>query len=44
MYLLFKYKNILPSSSYNLTYGERVIVNAFLSQEIEERNAEYEEV
>ncbi|OPJ58438.1 hypothetical protein [Clostridium oryzae] len=42
MYLLFRYKQWEPSKYYNLGYGEKKIVCAFLHQELEERNKEYE--
>lgn len=40
MYLLFRYKSIMPSEYYNKKPGEKKIIQAFLSQEIYERNKE----
>ncbi|WP_177187415.1 hypothetical protein [Peptostreptococcus sp. D1] len=39
---MFKEKGILPSSTYNMGKGERIIANAFLREEIEQRNKESE--
>ena len=36
MYYLFKYKNIMPTDYYNMKFGEKVIVKAFIQQEQEE--------
>lgn len=44
MYLLFRYKNILPSVSYNLEHGEFVITKAFMEFEIESKNKAVEEL
>ena len=40
MYQMFKYKNIMPTQTYNVRVGERKIMTAFLQQELEEK-AEY---
>lgn len=40
MYLMFKEKGILPSSSYKMNKGDRIIATAFLQEEIEQRNKE----
>lgn len=36
MYYLFKYKNIMPSTYYNMGFGEKTIIRAFIKQESEE--------
>ena len=43
-YLLFREKNWTPSQYYDLPYGERIVVRAFLAQEIRERKKEAEEL
>lgn len=43
-YLLFREKNWTPSQYYDLPYGERVVVRAFLAQEYKERKKEAEEL
>ncbi|MCC0633646.1 hypothetical protein KGF48_14445 [Clostridioides sp. ZZV15-6388] len=42
MYLLFKYKGMMPSVFYRVKYGEKHIVKAFMHQEIEEKIEEIE--
>ncbi len=37
MYYLFKEKNIIPSSYYNLLQGEKVIIRAFFEKDMDER-------
>jgi len=44
MYLLFRYKGILPSDYYWKPAGEKLIIKAFLLREIEEREKEKEEM
>lgn len=44
MYLLFRYKSILPSQYYWLPAGEKRIVRAFLERELEEKLREKEEL
>ncbi len=36
MYLLFRDKNIMPGSYYNLPEGEKVVVRAFMEKFYEE--------
>ena len=33
MYYLFKYKNIMPSKYYNMGFGEKTIIKAFIRKE-----------
>jgi len=37
MYILFRDKNWKPSDYYSLPRGEKIVVGAFLRQEVEER-------
>lgn len=37
MYLLFRYHNIKPSAYYNMGYGERAVMRAFVRYEMEEK-------
>ncbi|EOE7224548.1 hypothetical protein LWE95_03760 [Clostridioides difficile] len=37
MYLMFRYKGIMPSVFYKFKHGEKRIVKAFMYQEIDER-------
>lgn len=39
---MFREKNWTPSQYYDLPYGERVVVRAFLTQEYQERKKEAE--
>lgn len=41
MYALFRYKNIMPSDYYWRKPGEKKVIKAFFSQEIEDRKEEY---
>ena len=36
MYYLFKHKNIMPSQYYNMGFGEKTIIKAFIKNEAEE--------
>ncbi|CZR99288.1 hypothetical protein CDFC105_72894 [Clostridioides difficile] len=40
MYLLFKYKGIMPSVSYCMLKGEKEITSIFMDQELDERKEE----
>lgn len=40
MYLLFKYKGIMPSVSYRMLKGEKEITSIFMDQELDERKEE----
>lgn len=40
MYLLFRYHHILPSQYYEMGFGERAVVGAFMHFEVEKRNEE----
>lgn len=42
MYLLFRYHHITPSQFYEMGYGERTVIKAFMHYEIEKRNEEIE--
>ena len=44
MYLMFKYKNMMPHEFYALPYGEKLILSLFLQREINERNKENKEM
>ncbi|MBT2146324.1 hypothetical protein KKZ20_19655 [Clostridioides difficile] len=37
MYLLFKYKGIMPSVSYHMLKGEKEITSIFMDQELDEK-------
>lgn len=40
MYLLFKYKGILPSVSFNMLRGDKEITSVFMDRELDERKEE----
>lgn len=40
---MFREKGILPSSTYNMKRGERLVATAFLKQELEEKAKMYGE-
>lgn len=42
MYFLYRYHHIMPSTYYSMSTGEKLIVNAFVSFEIEKRIEEAE--
>lgn len=42
MYFLYRYHHILPSTYFTLPIGEKIVVNAFVSYEIEKRIEESE--
>lgn len=42
MYILFRDKGWKPSDYFNLPSGEKIVVEAFLVQEIQEKKAEME--
>lgn len=42
MYFLYRYHHIMPSTYYSMSTGEKLIVNAFVSYEIEKRIEEAE--
>ena len=44
MYWLYHKHHVLPSSSYNMGDGARIIVRAFFEREIEDINAQYEQI
>lgn len=44
MYLMFKYKKMLPSDFYKLPYGEKRLLTAFLKLELEERQQEMKQL
>lgn len=37
MYFLFRYKGWEPSKFYNMLYGEKIIIRAFVRKEAKER-------
>ena len=43
MYYAWTLHNISPSVYFNYGYGEKIIITAFLNQEIEEKNKNQEE-
>lgn len=42
MYFLYRYHHIMPNTYYSMSTGEKLIVNAFVSFEIEKRIEEAE--
>ena len=42
MYFLYRYHHVMPSTYYSMSTGEKLIVNAFVSFEIEKRIEEAE--
>lgn len=42
MYLLFRYHHVLPKTYYDMLPGERIVTEAFMNYEIEERIEELE--
>lgn len=42
MYLAFRFHHMKPSEFYEMGYGERVVLRAFLHYEVEQRNHEAE--
>ncbi|WP_163249918.1 hypothetical protein [Clostridium niameyense] len=44
MYYLFKYKNVTPSSFSMMKMGEKKILHAFVTQEIEDARKEQENI
>lgn len=42
MYLLFRYHGIFPSAYADAGYGEKLVLRAFMHNEMEERNREQE--
>ncbi len=42
MYFLYRYHHMLPSTYFTLPIGEKIVVNAFVSYEIEKRIEESE--
>lgn len=42
MYFLYRYHHIMPSTYYSMSTGEKLVVNAFVSYEIEKRIEEAE--
>ena len=42
MYFLYRYHHIMPSTYYSMSNGEKLVVNAFVSYEIEKRIEEAE--
>ena len=44
MYLLFRYHDITPMQFYEMGFGERQIISAFMHFEVEKRNEEIEKI
>lgn len=44
MYLLFRYHNITPSQYYEMGFGEKTVIKAFMHYEEEKRNEEIEKI
>ncbi len=42
MYLLFRDHNMRPSTVYDMKPGEKEVIRAFISYELEEKKREYE--
>lgn len=42
MYFLYRYHHVMPSTYYSMSTGEKLVVNAFVSFEIEKRIEEAE--
>jgi hypothetical protein len=42
MYLAFRFHHIRPATFYEMGYGERQVLMAFLHYEVEQRNKEIE--
>lgn len=42
MYLAFRFHHMKPSDFYEMGYGERQVLRAFLHYEVEQRNREVE--
>ena len=43
-YVLFRLHNVMPSDFYEMPYGEKAIVAAFIDYELEQKKNEYEEI
>ena len=43
-YVLFRLHNVMPSDFYEMGYGEKAIVMAFLDYELEQKAKEYEAI
>ena len=43
-YVLFRLHNVMPSDFYEMPYGEKAIVMAFLDYELEQKVEEYKAV
>ena len=41
-YLLFRLHHVMPSDFYEMSYGEKAIVAAFIDYELEQKSKEYE--
>ena len=44
MYLLFRYHHITPMQYFDMGFGERQIISAFMHFEVEKRNEEIEKI
>ena len=44
MYLLFRHHHILPGTFYEMGFGERKVIKAFMHYEVDTRNREVEEI
>ena len=43
-YVLFRLHNVMPSDFYEMGYGEKAIVMAFLDYELEQKAKEYKDI
>lgn len=44
MYLLFRYHHITPNQYFEMGFGEKRVIKAFMHYEIEKRNEEIEKI
>lgn len=44
MYLLFRYHHITPRQYYDMGYGEKKVIRAFMRYEVDKRNEEVKEI
>ena len=44
MYLLFRYHHITPSQYFEMGFGEKRVIKAFMHYEIQKRNEEIESI
>lgn len=44
MYLLFRYKNVMPMEFYRMGRGEKIVARSFMKREVEEREKTRESI